>query len=855
MRKEQKIGPYVIKDVLGAGGMATVYHAIRSTDELVVALKVLAPNLAHIPTSCDRFKAEAEVMQRLRHPNIVEVYEYLDEEAAIAMEYVRGSTLEELIESRGAFPPPEAVHCILPILEAIGYAHQRGVLHRDLKPSNIMLATRGDRRDPVVLDFGLAKVLGDGPQRTRTGARMGTLHYMSPEQHEGNRVGAASDIYAIGITLYELMTGLVPFTGNSDLDIIRAHIRRRPKPPGSLRSEIGPALDEVVLKAIAKNPIDRFRNTKELSQALTRALENQAQRSDVILNPKADRAQPRDTVPKLGKVIDDFAEEDATAVDPAVWHETKEPEGTIVGYRGAPIPSAYAPQDQPERAPSDLLPDGKGVEVDRGSNHSKSAGEGATFEPAEGRAADEPGGTIIGRPPVRAAGDHEGTAFPEDREGTRSQNRGAPVAGRKKIVVDPRLYQAPDRGDSQGPGHGPHQDAVSDHPDATPPRPQLDEPLVSGNHEPQAAAPAKVNAPEARIEQVFEELRSVPSGGDSWSAQSSANISESEGAFPPTPTSEGVPARQWSGGTGAGQWSAHADSVRVVFAESRRRVALMAVAVALGVIFVSLILYLALSESEESTPASPVTEPAVAERYRDAGLTEGRRAATKAQLLSGCPQVSSKSKVVRSDRQKPTARVAFKRVNKAMEKMREMRKALSIAGDVTEAFERSHYEMRNRKWKRYREEIMRSRLEATGKGVLVSLQQIAGTEDVPENLYDSIQSFCRRYRALAEKHAEYSKSFTAWKNRKNSENHPESRPSSSDGKPKGGSKPPGAQRARRRAISRKALEEWRQKQLVKGVRACKNNDRSLARKIYRRLGRKRRRLLVGNCMYHGINLN
>ena len=259
-------GRYRILRKLGAGGMANVYLAEDEELGRRVAIKILNDRYANDELFIERFRREAKSAAGLSHPNIVSIYDRGQAEGTyyIAMEVIEGRSLKELILTRGPLPIAQAIAFTLEILDALRFAHRHGIIHRDVKPHNILIG--GERLK--VTDFGIARA--GASQMTEAGSIMGTAQYLSPEQARGAPVTASSDLYSVGIVLYEMLTGKVPFSGDSAIEIAMKHLNELPKPPSKLRPEIPPELDHVVLRALAKAPEDRYQTAEEFADDLHR---------------------------------------------------------------------------------------------------------------------------------------------------------------------------------------------------------------------------------------------------------------------------------------------------------------------------------------------------------------------------------------------------------------------------------------------------------------------------------------------------------------------------------------------------------------------------------------------------------
>jgi serine/threonine-protein kinase len=263
----EQLGKHSILAEIGRGGMGTVYEAEDSTLGRKVAIKLLNPALlGKGGKELERFQAEARIQANLNHPNIVTLHDIQPHQDSyyMVMEYVEGKTLAQLVKSYGALPSNIVVAISKQVLDALAAAHRHKVVHRDLKPANIMLTPEGLAK---VMDFGIAKAEGS-KHLTATGAIVGTVFYMSPEQVRGEILDARSDIYSFGIILFELLTGRVPFQADSDFSIMVQHVRSAPPPPTQLLPEIPAVLEEIVLKCLAKDPKARFQTAEELAAAL-----------------------------------------------------------------------------------------------------------------------------------------------------------------------------------------------------------------------------------------------------------------------------------------------------------------------------------------------------------------------------------------------------------------------------------------------------------------------------------------------------------------------------------------------------------------------------------------------------------
>jgi len=263
-------GRYRIIRKLGAGGMADVYLAEDQELGRRVAIKILNDRHAADDSFIERFRREAKNAAGLSHPNIVSIYDRGEAEGTyyIAMEFLDGRSLKELIVGRGPAPIKVAIDYARQILAALAAAHKQGIVHRDIKPHNVLVGAEGRLK---VTDFGIAR--SGASQMTEVGSIIGTAQYLSPEQARGAPVDQTSDLYSVGVVLYEMLTGQVPFTGETPLEIAMKHLSEVPRPPSELRSQVPHDLDSVVLRALAKDSSERYQSAEEMAADLARVAE------------------------------------------------------------------------------------------------------------------------------------------------------------------------------------------------------------------------------------------------------------------------------------------------------------------------------------------------------------------------------------------------------------------------------------------------------------------------------------------------------------------------------------------------------------------------------------------------------
>jgi len=281
----KQIGPYQLLDRLGAGGMASVYRAHDPAHDRDVAIKILPIHLAANETVLHRFMREAKTVTRLQHAHILPVYDFGDDGGTpyIVMKYIDGGTLD-LIIKRGPLPLVTAARILAQVARGLDYAHSHNIIHRDIKPENILF----DKNGQVYLgDFGVARLREASEHLTGTGGFVGTASYASPEQCRGEELNFASDIYSLGVVLYEMLTGQLPFTGPTPLAIMHQHISEPPPNPLKHRSDLPLGIADVMRKALAKLPTVRYQTADALSAALVNVL-----KKELGTKPFADPAPP-----------------------------------------------------------------------------------------------------------------------------------------------------------------------------------------------------------------------------------------------------------------------------------------------------------------------------------------------------------------------------------------------------------------------------------------------------------------------------------------------------------------------------------------------------------------------------------
>ncbi|ODT99096.1 MAG: serine/threonine protein kinase [Pseudonocardia sp. SCN 72-86] len=278
---------YELGDTLGYGGMSEVHRGLDTRLSRDVAIKVLRADLARDPQFQLRFRREAQNAAALNHPAIVAVYDTGETVSEfgplpyIVMEFVDGQTLREIVKTQGPIDQARVVDVMADVCAALDFSHRHQIIHRDVKPANIMINTQGAVK---VMDFGIARALGEGQNVTQTAAVIGTAQYLSPEQARGEAVDARSDVYAAGCVLFELLTGDPPFTGDTPVAVAYQHVREDPRHPSQLNPDVPPELDAIVLKALSKNPINRYQSAAEMRSDLIRVRNGQRPQAPLVMS-------------------------------------------------------------------------------------------------------------------------------------------------------------------------------------------------------------------------------------------------------------------------------------------------------------------------------------------------------------------------------------------------------------------------------------------------------------------------------------------------------------------------------------------------------------------------------------------
>lgn len=336
LSKGQKINDrYEIIKSIGEGGMANVYLAKDTILDREVAVKVLRGDLSTDEKFIRRFQREALSVSNLSHPNIVEVYDVGEEDGQyyIVMEYIEGKTLKQLLNKRGALTLPEVIDIMTQLTDGLAHAHEAYIIHRDIKPQNIMIEDNGTVK---ITDFGIAMAV-NATQFTQTNSVMGTVHYLPPEQANGKGATVKSDIYSLGILMYELLTGSVPFKGDNAVEIALKHMKEKLPSIRKQNPLIPQSVENIVIKACAKNPRNRYDSVKEMHDDIVDAMERENEKKIVFEYPENDLDEPKvNTVSKPKKVVDKPTEEEEKLLDKEpIVVESKSKNKIIIGLSAA----------------------------------------------------------------------------------------------------------------------------------------------------------------------------------------------------------------------------------------------------------------------------------------------------------------------------------------------------------------------------------------------------------------------------------------------------------------------------------------------------------------------------------------
>ena len=330
LSKGQKINDrYEIIKSIGEGGMANVYLANDTILDREVAVKVLRGDLSTDEKFIRRFQREALSVSNLSHPNIVEVYDVGEEDGQyyIVMEYIEGKTLKQLLNKRGALTLPEVIDIMTQLTDGLSHAHEAYIIHRDIKPQNIMIEDNGTVK---ITDFGIAMAV-NATQFTQTNSVMGTVHYLPPEQANGKGATVKSDIYSLGILMYELLTGSVPFKGDNAVEIALKHMKEKLPSIRKQNPLIPQSVENIVIKACAKNPRNRYDTVKEMHDDIVSAMEKENEKKIVFEYPENDLDEPKtNTVSKPKKVVDKPTEEEKMIDKEPVVIESKSKNKIII---------------------------------------------------------------------------------------------------------------------------------------------------------------------------------------------------------------------------------------------------------------------------------------------------------------------------------------------------------------------------------------------------------------------------------------------------------------------------------------------------------------------------------------------
>ena len=339
----KRLGDYEILKVLGAGGMGRVYQVRNVITDRIEAMKVLLPEIGGQEEVAARFLREIKVLAALNHPNIATLHTALtiDNQLVMIMEYVEGQPISAALAG-GPIPVPDALTYIDQILDALSYAHQRHVIHRDIKPANMMLTPGGTVK---LMDFGIARTDNEPTLLTAPGSTLGSMNYMSPEQVKGERTDERSDLYSLGISLYEMVTGDRPFHGDSSFSLMAAHVNQPPTPPIELQPEMPAGLNQIILTSIAKSAAERFQSADAFRNAVRIVLRDLQESKTLVQGSQdATSAGARTPLPHVRTGPITRPKTAVTAPTPVPTARTiAAPAATVAAPPPAPVPTAAQP--------------------------------------------------------------------------------------------------------------------------------------------------------------------------------------------------------------------------------------------------------------------------------------------------------------------------------------------------------------------------------------------------------------------------------------------------------------------------------------------------------------------------------
>jgi len=343
------LGGYLIIEQISSGSMAEVYKALQTSMNRMVAVKIMSPSLTDDPEFVARFRQEARTVASLEHPHILPVIDFGEQHGTLylVMRYVNGGTLNDVIE-KGPLPPPQALRYLTEIGEALDYAHSLGIVHRDIKPKNVLLDAQGN---PFITDFGLAKLLTGGGITGSGLGIIGTPHYMSPEQGRGQSVDSRSDIYSLGVVLYQILTGRVPFDADSTVGIIMRHIADPVPDVTQVNPDLPPVFNAIFERALHKEPNARYQSAHALAQAVAHAMG-----TSVLTGPVLSRAPAKEHAPEMRRELALRIESLTPRLQGERPAPAQAPQSALPASSPSPEPQSAPPASVPPSSPQSAPP-------------------------------------------------------------------------------------------------------------------------------------------------------------------------------------------------------------------------------------------------------------------------------------------------------------------------------------------------------------------------------------------------------------------------------------------------------------------------------------------------------------------